>query len=118
MNQVLIGIIVIAILICFFNREQFTTRTTSINCSPDKNAERDFNNSANVGCVKLDTVDTDYFLFKNTPVTCKNNKKGATVKSGGCPKNPNGTYKTTTDGLSGGCAAGITSRTGNVLICS
>ena len=118
MNQVLIGIIVIAILIYFFNREQFTTPTTSINCSSDKNAERDYNNSANVGCVKLDTVDTDFFFFRNAPVTCKNGKKGATVKSGGCPKNPNGTYKTNTDGQSGGCAASITSRTGNVLICN
>jgi len=113
MNQVLIGIIVIAILICFFNREQFTT----INCSADKNAEPDYNNSANVGCVKLDTVDTDYYLFKDKPVTCRNGKKGATVKSGGCPTNTNGTPKFA-DGTSNGCASGIASRSGNVLICN
>lgn len=114
MNQVLIGIIIIAILIFFFNREKFTV------CQAGLSAEKDMNNSANEGCARIDTSDRDYFFFKGKEVYCKNidsgNKKGATVNTNGCPKKQDGTYKV--DGASGNCAANIESKTGQVLICN
>jgi hypothetical protein len=115
MNQVLIGIIVIAILICFFNREQFNAP-----CPTTKSRENDMYNLSNTGCARIDTSNIDYIFFRGKEVQCKNIvngvKKGATIKQGGCPKNPNGSYKV--DGASGNCAANIEHKTGDVLICN
>lgn len=102
MDKVLIGIVVIAILLCFFNSESFIT------CLPGASEEAGIDNSNSIICTKLDTVDTDYYNFQGKTVNCKNGKKGAKISTTACPKGP--------DGTSGKCAVN-SPRTGNVLMC-
>jgi hypothetical protein len=68
MNQVLIGIIIIAILICFFNREQFNAP-----CSIDKQSkENDLAKSNTPKCITGDRTangkTTYYYHWNNNQV--------------------------------------------------